>query len=127
MDLTPHIEKFRKRFAELENLRASGASPRNGRGYLVADIEQLRSFGTASAYAAVVVFAIYISGPDVVKLYRQPRLLWLIVPLMILWLNRVWLLASRGELDEDPVAFARTDRMSQWIGVAVAAIALLAL
>ena len=47
--------------------------PRNGRGYLLADIEQLRSFGTASAYAAVVVFAIYISGSDVMKLYRQPR------------------------------------------------------
>ena len=116
-----------KRFAELENLRASNSSPRNERGYLLADLAQLRSFGTASAYAAVVVFAIYISGADVVKLYRQPRLLWLIVPLMILWLNRVWLLASRGELDEDPVAFALTDRMSQLIGVAVAAIALLAL
>ena len=116
-----------KRFAELENLRASSTAPKNGRGYLLADLPQIRSFGTASAYAAVVVFAIYISGPDVVKLYRQPRLLWLIVPLMILWLNRVWLLASRGDLDEDPVAFALTDRMSQLIGVAVAAIALLAL
>jgi 4-hydroxybenzoate polyprenyltransferase/phosphoserine phosphatase len=116
-----------KRFAELENLRASNSTPRNGRGYLLADMAQLRSFGTASAYAAVVVFAIYISGPDVTKLYHQPRLLWLIVPLMILWLNRVWLLASRGELDEDPVAFALTDRMSQLIGVAVVAIAWLAL
>jgi 4-hydroxybenzoate polyprenyltransferase len=116
-----------KRFAELENLSASGSTPKNGRGYLLADINQLRSFGTASAYAAVVVFAIYISGHDVVALYREPRLLWLIVPLMILWLNRVWLLASRGQLDEDPVAFALTDRMSQLIGVAVVAIAALAL
>jgi 4-hydroxybenzoate polyprenyltransferase len=116
-----------KRFAELENLRASNSTPRNGRGYMLADMEQLRSFGTASAYAAVVVFAIYISGEDVVKLYHQPRLLWLIVPLMILWLNRVWLLASRGELDEDPVAFALTDRLSQLMGVAVVVIAWLAL
>jgi 4-hydroxybenzoate polyprenyltransferase/phosphoserine phosphatase len=116
-----------KRFAELENLRASNAVPRNGRGYLVNDLDQLRSFGTASAYAAVVVFAIYISGPDVVKLYHQPRLLWLTVPLMILWLNRVWLLASRGEMDEDPVAFALTDSMSQVIGIVVVAVALLAL
>jgi len=116
-----------KRFAELENLRASGATPKNSRGYMLADLDQLRSFGTASAYAAVVVFAIYISGLDVMKLYRHPRLLWLIVPLMILWLNRVWLLASRGQLDEDPVAFALTDRMSQLIGAAAAAIALLAL
>jgi len=116
-----------KRFAELENLRASGAPPRNDRGYLLADLDQLRSFGTAAAYAAVVVFTIYISGLDVMKLYRHPRLLWLMVPLMILWLNRVWLLASRGQLDEDPVAFALTDRMSLLIGAAVAAIALFAL
>jgi 4-hydroxybenzoate polyprenyltransferase len=116
-----------KRFAELENLRTSGTPPRNGRGYLVADIPQIRSFGTASAFSAVVILAIYISGPDVVALYRQPRLLWLIVPLMILWLCRVWLLASRGALDEDPVVFALTDRMSQLIGVVVVAIALLAM
>ncbi len=116
-----------KRFAELENLRATNSVPKNGRGYLVTDLEQLRNLGTASAYAAVVVFAIYITGPDVIKLYHAPELLLLSLPLMILWLNRVWLLASRGELDEDPVAFALTDRMSQLIGAAVVVIALLAL
>ena len=117
---------FVKRFAELENLRASGASPRNGRGYQVADIEQLRSFGTASAFAAVVVFANYISGRDVTALYHQPKILWMIMPLIILWLCRVWLLASRGELNEDPVVFALTDRTSLLIGAAVVIIALLA-
>lgn len=116
-----------KRFAELENLRAASSTPRNGRGYLLADMSQMRSFGNSSGMAAVVVFAIYISGADVAKLYHQPKLLWLIVPCMILWINRVWLLASRGQLDEDPVAFALTDRMSQLIGVAVVVIALLAL
>lgn len=111
-----------KRFSELENLRSSGVSPRNGRGYLVADLNQLRSFGTASAFAAVMVFAIYISDGDVTMLYRRPQFLWLIVPLMILWLCRVWLLASRGNLDEDPLVFALTDRMSQLIGITVAVI-----
>ena len=116
-----------KRFAELENLRSSGMPPRNGRGYLVGDIDQLRSFGTASAFAAVMIFAIYISSSDVTKLYRRPQLLWLIMPFMILWLCRVWLLASRGELNEDPLVFALTDRMSLAIGAAVAAIAFLAI
>jgi 4-hydroxybenzoate polyprenyltransferase/phosphoserine phosphatase len=116
-----------KRFAELENLRSNNAVPKNGRGYLITDLDQLRSFGTASAYAAVVVFAIYIGGSDVVKLYHRSHLLWLTVPLMILWLNRVWLLASRGELDEDPVAFALTDPISQVIGLFVLVVALLAL
>jgi 4-hydroxybenzoate polyprenyltransferase/phosphoserine phosphatase len=115
-----------KRFAELENLRANSLQPHNGRGYFLSDLEQLRSFGTASAYASVVIFAIYISGRDVTKLYHNPNRLWLVVPLMILWLNRVWLLASRGELDEDPVVFAITDRISLLIGAAIGVIVLLA-
>jgi len=116
-----------KRFAELENLRPSNAAPKNGRGYLLTDLDQLRSFGTASAYAAVVIFALYITGSDVSKLYSHPRMLWLSVPLLTLWLNRVWLLASRGRLDEDPVAFALTDPMSQVIGLVFVIIALLAI
>ena len=115
-----------KRFAELEKLLATQSVPKNGRGYILADIEQLRAFGTASAFAAIVIFANYISGSDVTALYRNPSLLWLIVPLMILWLCRVWLLASRGELDEDPVVFALTDRMSLLIGIATVAVAVAA-
>lgn len=115
-----------KRFSELQNIRASGNNLSNGRGYLLGDIEQLRSFGTASAYASVVVFALYINGNDITGLYRHPTRMWLMTPLMILWLSRVWLLASRGELDEDPVIFAVTDRMSLLIGAAIAAIAVLA-
>jgi len=74
-----------------------------------------------------VVFSIYISSQSVMTLYRKPSLLWLMVPLMLLWLSRVWLLASRGELNEDPVVFALTDRMSLLIGVVVVVVALLAL
>jgi 4-hydroxybenzoate polyprenyltransferase/phosphoserine phosphatase len=108
-----------KRFAELENLRASASQPRNGRGYVLSDIEQLRAFGTASSYAAVVIFAIYISGRDVMTHYARPNRLWLAVPLLLLWLSRIWFLASRGELNEDPVVFAFTDKMSLLIGAMV--------
>jgi len=116
-----------KRFAELHNLARTNSVPKNGRGYLLDDIEQLRAFGTSSAFAAVVIFANYISGNDVRALYRSPSLLWLIMPLLILWLCRLWLLASRGELHEDPVIFALTDPMSMLIGVAVAGAAMLAI
>jgi 4-hydroxybenzoate polyprenyltransferase len=114
-----------KRFSELENLREKGATRSRGRGYLVSDIEQIRSFGTASATASVVVFMLYIGRPDVTELYRHPSRLWLIVPLLIYWLFRVWLLASRGELDEDPVVFALRDRLSQVLGVLVIIVAAL--
>jgi 4-hydroxybenzoate polyprenyltransferase len=116
-----------KRFSELENLRERGASSSHGRGYLVSDLEQIRSFGTASAYAAVLVFSIYIARPDVILLYKHAGRLWLIVPLLLYWINRVWLLASRGELDDDPVIFAIRDRISLGVGALVVGVAVLAL
>ena len=115
-----------KRFSELENLRERGSTAMPGRGYNVADLEQIRSFGTASAYAGIVMFTLYIGRPDVTGLYHHATRLWLIVPLLIFWLNRVWLLASRGQMDDDPVVFAMRDGMSLAIGAAVVVIAFLA-
>jgi 4-hydroxybenzoate polyprenyltransferase/phosphoserine phosphatase len=113
-----------KRFSELENLRARGTAPSNGRGYLVHDMEQLRAFGTASAFASIVVFTLYINNPEVRRLYHHPQRLWLLTPLLIWWLSRVWLRASRGQMNEDPVIFALTDRASLLAGVAIFLIAL---
>lgn len=115
-----------KRFSELENLRERGHSAVHGRGYVASDLEQIRAFGTASAYAAVLVFLLYIARPDVTQLYRHPGRLWLIVPLLLYWLHRVWLVASRGELDDDPVVFALRDPMSLSVGLCVLALAIFA-
>jgi 4-hydroxybenzoate polyprenyltransferase len=108
-----------KRFSELRNLHARGADPRNGRGYLLSDLEQLRTFGTCSAYASVVIFSLYINGRDVMSLYHHPNRMWAVTPLLILWVSRVWLLAARGELNEDPVVFAISDRMSLLLGLGI--------
>lgn len=113
-----------KRFSELENLRVRGTAPTNGRGYLVHDLEQLRAFGTASAFASIVVFSLYITNPDVLRLYRHPDRLWLLTPVLIWWLCRVWMRASRGQMHEDPVVFALTDRASLLAGVVTFLIAL---
>ena len=120
---------FVKRFAELEGLRIREASaadahlparsrPANGRGYLVGDVEQLRVFGTSSAYASVVVLTLYISALDT-HLYTHPGRLWLLVPVLLLWVSQLWLLASRGELHDDPVVYAVTDWRSLVLGVLV--------
>ncbi len=119
---------FVKRFAELQSLLERNAEPSNGRGYQTSDLEQLRSFGTASAYASVVVLTLYISNlADSVHLYRNSIRLWLLVPILLLWLSRLWLLASRGALHEDPVVYAITDRRSLALGILVLIVVLLAL
>jgi 4-hydroxybenzoate polyprenyltransferase/phosphoserine phosphatase len=125
---------FVKRFAELESLRVRseatgnvGGSKIKGRGYQLSDLEQLRSFGTSSGYASVVVFALYIGNLDAAELYSHTTRLWLLVPVLLLWLSRLWLQASRGTLHEDPVVYAITDKRSLLMGVLVVAIVLSAL
>jgi 4-hydroxybenzoate polyprenyltransferase len=122
---------FVKRFAELESLRirseAAGTIAVKGRGYRISDIEQVRSFGTASGYASVVVFALYIGNEVAKNLYPHYSRLWLLVPVLLLWLSRLWLQASRGELQEDPVVYAITDKRSLLLGAVVVAIVLSAL
>ena len=117
---------FVKRFAELENLRTREATPSNGRGYLLTDLEQLRSLGTAAGYASVVVLTLYISALDT-RLYHHPIRLWLLAPVLLLWVSQLWLLASRGELNEDPVVYAITDKRSLLLGAAVVVVILSAM
>jgi 4-hydroxybenzoate polyprenyltransferase/phosphoserine phosphatase len=118
---------FVKRFAELESLRERGGVSPSGRSYHVADIEQLRSFGTASGYASVVVFTLYISNLDAAELYQHTNRLWLLVPILLLWISRLWLQASRGQLDEDPVVYAVTDKRSLLLGLLVVIVILISL
>jgi 4-hydroxybenzoate polyprenyltransferase len=111
---------FVKRVSELEALREKGGEISNGRGYFVSDLDQLRSLGTCSAFAAVVVLSIYINNPETSMLYQHQTRLWLAVVVLLLWLNQVWMLTSRGEMHDDPVVFAITDKRSLWLGALMA-------
>jgi 4-hydroxybenzoate polyprenyltransferase len=99
-----------KRAAELAQLAAD--EPVRGRGYSRRDLPIVSTLGVASGLVSVQVLALYVQSSDVSALYRVPELLWGMLPLFLYWVGRVWILASRGELHEDPVAFALRDRVS---------------
>ncbi|MBS1813267.1 MAG: UbiA family prenyltransferase [Acidobacteria bacterium] len=111
---------FVKRFSELYMMAERNIEKPSGRGYHVEDLEQIRSFGTAAGYAGVVVLTMYISTPDNVQLYRHATRLWLLAPVLLLWISRIWMTTSRGEMHEDPVVYAILDKRS-WILGAMAA------
>ena len=113
---------FVKRFSELESLRERGGQVSSGRGYTVGDLEQLRALGTGAAYAAVVVMTLYINNFDTTRLYTHTTRLWLVVPVLLLWLSQVWMLASRGEMHDDPVVWACTSKRSLLMGVLMAVV-----
>lgn len=101
-----------KRYAELYGARQEGKAGGHGRGYSSQDLELLMTMGIASGFAAVVVTALYIDSPESRLLYHHEQPMWLICPLLLYWLSRMWLLASRGQMDDDPVVFAVTDKIS---------------
>lgn len=104
-----------KRVAELVDVRkrerASGQhqGALRGREYATDDLIVLQSLGAASGYLSVLVLALYIHSPEVTELYRTPQLLWLIAPLLLLWVTRMWVVTARGYMDEDPILYAVKD------------------
>lgn len=108
---------FAKRFTELRQLRDSGGSSAAGRGYEVGDLRLLEMLGSASGYVSVLVLALYMNSDQMRSLYGESRLLWLVCPIVLYWITRLWLLANRGLLDEDPVVFTLRDRTSLALGL----------
>lgn len=116
-----------KRCAELEERKSADESHAPGRGYVTADLPTLRATGVASGFAAVLVLALYIESPHVLTLYAQPQWLWGAVPLLLLWLMRMWLVAGRRGLHgEDPLQFALHDRASWAVLLLLAGLGLMA-
>ena len=111
-----------KRCSELWATSAPN-QPVPGRDYTPEDTGLLEAFGCASAYLSCLVLALYINSPDVVRLYKRPPFLWLLVPILVYWTSRLWLLARRGQVKQDPVLFTLTDRTS-W-GVALVSLSIL--
>lgn len=116
-----------KRYTELDRLRAAGAPMGSTRrGYKPVDMEILRSVGPTSGYLAVLVFVLYINSEHMTLLYRHPTMLWLIAPLLLYWITRIWILAQRDQVDDDPIVFAGKDGVSYLVGLLVLLLAILA-
>lgn len=114
-----------KRVAELRQVRERNEAIAERRAYFASDLDELNMFGVGSGFVASLVLVLFINSPQVSALYREPVLLWLLCPLLLYWITRIWILAARGQLDEDPVVFALRDRPSYLMG-AIAGVVIMA-
>jgi 4-hydroxybenzoate polyprenyltransferase len=111
---------FLKRYSELSQLEGGPDQAVARRGYLRGDRDWLGSMGGSSGYISVLVLALYINSDQVVALYHRPLVLWMVCPLLLFWISRMWLLAHRGRIDQDPIVAAVRDPASYGIGALVA-------
>jgi 4-hydroxybenzoate polyprenyltransferase len=117
---------FAKRYAELRRIQESAETRVRGRGYQVEDLEILAIVGPTSGYMAVLVLALYVNSELAVQQYRWPWMLWFACPLILYWVTRVWFLARRRVLTEDPLLFALKDRTSLLVAGSIVALILVA-
>ena len=83
-------------------------------------------FGVASGFLAVLVSALYINSAKVQALYPYPAILWLVSPILLYWVSRIWLITHRGGMHDDPVVFAAGDKGSWMVAAIIAGLLWLA-
>ena len=108
-----------KRYAELRE--ALEAHPEKigarGRGYHARHLPWLSRVGVAAGVVSVLVLGLYITSEKVVQFYNTPDALWLLCLLVLYWIARIWRLAVRGELSDDPLEFAARDGRTLILGL----------
>ncbi|VGO17401.1 Decaprenyl-phosphate phosphoribosyltransferase [Pontiella desulfatans] len=107
-----------KRLSELREIKESPEkdNSQRERAYVVDDLPLLLGFGSASGYISVFVFTMYLSSEKVIELYSRPHFLWILCPLLLYWITRIWHLAWRGKMTDDPLAFAARDPQTFLVG-----------
>jgi 4-hydroxybenzoate polyprenyltransferase/phosphoserine phosphatase len=116
-----------KRYVELAARRDAGLPDSTSRNYRNSDLDIVASLAAAAGFNAVTVFTLYISSNTVKQLYTRPQILWLAGPLIMYWIARALMLASRRQMDDDPVVFAVKDRISLMTAGAIALVLLAAI
>jgi len=116
-----------KRCSELKTIESQSRTSASGRDYRLSDMGILNSMGVAAGYISVLVLALYVDNPDVRNVYSHPFLLWLLCPLMMYWVSRLWIKTSRGEMNDDPLLYSLRDRASWIIFMAMGITTLLAI
>jgi 4-hydroxybenzoate polyprenyltransferase len=113
---------FVKRYSELLLYEARDERVVHGRAYRTDEMDVILNMGSTSGFLSVLVLALYFNSEAVEKLYGRVGILWLICPILLYWILRIWFLARRGQISGDPVAFALTDPVSLLVGFLSAAV-----
>jgi len=88
-----------------------------GRGYEPSDLDVVMMAGMGAGMVSILVLALFANDLGTARHYQTPHLLWFICLPLLYWINRIWMMARRGEVDGDPVAFAVRDRRSMVVGL----------
>ncbi len=111
-----------KRYSELLHAGELVESGESGRAYIDSDRQILMQLGMGSSIAAVIILALYAHSREFLLLYRRSEPMLLACPVILYWLSRIWIKASRGTLDEDPLTLSMRDPVTYAVAATLLAI-----
>ena len=102
-----------KRVAEL--MKSEGSRSLRRRGYKIIDVNILTIAGICSAFASALILFMYFRFNETSSVFKGQQTLFLSVPVILYWQLRCWRAVEVGVLDNDPIAFATSDKPSRII------------
>jgi len=104
-----------KRYVELRGTELPAGERIAGRGYRAEDQEMIGMAGMAAAFTSALVLALFIDTATLSEEYTRPWLIWPLAPIILYITMRVWILARRDEMHDDPIVFIIRDWRSQLV------------
>jgi len=107
---------FLKRYAEyFSSNQTKNSAVNRRRGYTEEDSILIMMMGIGSSFISSLILGFYVNSMQAHIAYRNPFLLWGIVPLILFWQCRMWLATVRGYMHDDPIVYAAKDKISYYV------------
>ena len=102
-------------------MKADGSDKNNkvqakGRAYSIADMPIIQKMSVASGFTATLIFDLYLNDDSIRQNFKNIWLAYSCLPILLYWLCHIFMNASRGQINDDPVSYALKNRLSVFLG-----------
>ena len=116
-----------KRLIELVNIIRFKKKKIHGREYTIKHKKMIYWIAILTGLISILVLIFHINSPVVIKQYSFPDILWIICFVMLFWISRIIYVSNKGQIKDDPIVYAISDKISYlclaiilfifWLGV----------
>ena len=116
-----------KRLIELVNIIKFKKKKIHGREYTIKHKKMIYWIAILTGWISILVLIFHINSPVVIKQYSFPDILWIICFVMLFWISRIIYVSNKGQIKDDPIVYAISDKISYlclaiilfifWLGV----------
>ena len=118
-----------KRLTELVNIVRFKKKKIHGREYTIKHKKMIYWIAILTGWISILVLIFHINSPVVIKQYSFPDILWIICFVMLFWISRIIYVSNKGQIKDDPIVYAISDKISYlclviilfifWLGVTI--------